>query len=292
MQKYANKEEKILCKPSGIISMSGGQLIAQERKDINVLLYYAKSALVKDPTLDFITVPLQEFKNLSGDKSTNNTQLKKRLKALRKESVEYNVLGKDFNAWGDIGILSEIHSQINKEGRGEIIFALSPTVKKNIINNFFYAKIDLLIIKDLKSKYAIILYELIKDYQNVQIPKMNDEEFKKLFGIADGEGYKKISNLRKRVLDTACKEINDNPDINYKINYQIYPDGIKFEFAKKFPGRKEEPGKTLERPVIKSAPPELTPLLPLTKELKNSPPDFTPLGDVLAKYIDKKSRGI
>ena len=45
-------------------------------------------------------------------------------------------------------------------------------------SNGIYAKIDLIVIKGLKSKYSIILYELLKDYENVEIPVLSIEKFR------------------------------------------------------------------------------------------------------------------
>ena len=282
------KEEKILCKPSGVISINA-DLTAIQRKAYNVFLYYAKCAYAKNPAEEFIIIPLQELKDMIDDKSTDNKHLKESLSGIREAHVEFNSLDKDSAVWSDISLLSEIHIRI-QDGKGIVVFALPPTIKKNIINNFIYAKIDLLIIKNLKSKYAIILYELIKDYKNVKIPKMNVEECKKLFGC--GGKYKgRINQLQKKVLGPACFEINNNPDIHCKINYEITSDGIQFKFKLK-QDEKEETSATLERPISPPAVSEsaikLPAILPITKELRNNPDDFASLGDVIQKYLAKK----
>jgi plasmid replication initiation protein len=287
-------EEKILCKPSGIISINA-DLTAIQRKAYNVFLYYAKCAYIKNPAVEIITIPLQELKNMIGDKSTDNKRIKENLIGIRSAHVEFNSLGKDSAAWSDIALLSEIHILI-KNGIGIVAFALPPTIKKNIIYNFLYAKIDLLILKNLKSKYAIILYELIKDYQNVQIPKMNVEECKKLFGCAGK--YEGITNqFKKYVLDPACSEINNNPDINCKISYEAGKDEIRFKFKfKSSPDEKEETSAAPEIPMtptaVSEAPIKLPAVLPVARELDKNPDDFVSLGEVFKQYFNKKSKGI
>lgn len=288
------KEEKILCKPSGVISISA-DLTAIQRKAYNVFLYYAKCAYAKNPAEEFIIIPLQELKDMIDDKSTDNKHLKESLSGIREAHVEFNSLYKDSAVWSDISLLSEIHIRIHPlNGKGIVVFALPPTIKKNIINNFLYAKIDLLIIKNLKSKYAIILYELIKDYKNVKIPKMKVEECKKLFGCG-GKYEGRINQFQKKVLDPACFEINNNPDIYCKINYKITSDGIQFKFKLK-QDEKEETSEALKGPISPPATSEsaikLPAILPITKELRNNPDNFVSIGDVFQKYLNKKSQPI
>jgi hypothetical protein len=79
--------------------------------------------------------------------------------------------------------------------------------------------------KELQSKYSAILYDLCKDYEKVQVPVMTMEEFKKIFGLIDPETgsqkYSRMVDIRRFVLDAACKELNDNPKVPFKVSYSL-----------------------------------------------------------------------
>ena len=98
-----------------------------------------------------------------------------------------------------------------------------------------YAILDLIIIKGFNSKYSIALYEITKDYINAEIPKMEIKKFKELMGIKENQ-YTQYSDLKKRVIDPAIKEITNNTNIN--LTYEIIKEGripkyIKFEINEK-----------------------------------------------------------
>jgi hypothetical protein len=78
-----------------------------------------------------------------------------------------------------------------------------------------YANIDIKKETPLKSKYSIIIYEMIKDYYRinnsfVQIPHIEIDTFKNLMG------FKNISNydLKKFVLEKIIADINKNTNFN------------------------------------------------------------------------------
>jgi hypothetical protein len=101
-----------------------------------------------------------------------------------------------------------------------------------------YANIDIKEQTKLKSKYSIIVYEMIKDYYRinnsfVQIPHIEIETFKNLMG------FKNISNydLKKIVLEKIIADINKNTNFNltYKFLNKIgskKPTHIELKFSK------------------------------------------------------------
>jgi plasmid replication initiation protein len=106
----------------------------------------------------------------------------------------------------------------------------------NKINS--YANIDIKEQTKLKSKYSIIIYEMIKDYYRtnnsfVQIPHIEIDTFKNLMG------FKNISNydLKKIVLEKIIVDINKNTNFNftYKFLNKIgskKPTHIELKFSK------------------------------------------------------------
>jgi hypothetical protein len=101
-----------------------------------------------------------------------------------------------------------------------------------------YANIDIKEQTKLKSKYSIIIYEMIKDYYRinnsfVQIPHIEIDTFKNLMG------FKNISNydLKKFVLEKIIVDINKNTNFNlgYKFLNKIgskKPTHIELKFSK------------------------------------------------------------
>jgi len=101
-----------------------------------------------------------------------------------------------------------------------------------------FAKINLVAIKGLRSRYSIALYELAEDYINAQIPNMSMKDFRLLMGIEEGK-YTKFSMFQRRVIDVAVNEINSNEDINFTLTYELIKTGRKITNIK-FIVHKEE----------------------------------------------------
>lgn len=89
-----------------------------------------------------------------------------------------------------------------------------------------YVRLDLLIVRDLKSKHSIALYEFLKDYQNIGKFRCGVEEFRRLMGIQPGQ-YEIFTMLRKRVLESAIIEINEKTDLT--VVYDLEKNGRKTE---------------------------------------------------------------
>lgn len=98
-----------------------------------------------------------------------------------------------------------------------------------------YVVLDMLVLKGLKSKHAIALYEFAKDYQKIGEYTCSIEGFRKLMGVKPTQ-YKVFTMLKKRVLDVAVEEINDKTDVS--IDYELENEGrrisaIRLQFTPK-----------------------------------------------------------
>ncbi len=230
----SNKKSIILFKPSGTIAISG-DLSEIQRKFYDGLLFNIKQELDNSRNNDiFFSVPLKELKKLlsTDELNKNNTYYKNQLKKLSKIQIEYNILGKDKIIEGFANLVTEGEFVIDKK-TGEVVFRYNiPTRVKNAIQSQrgLFAKIDLMIKKNLKHRYSLILYDLIKDYQKVEIPEMSISEFRKIFGIKDK--YKLFQDLRKRVIDPAVNEININKEIDFLVSYELKKVGPKYTHIK------------------------------------------------------------
>ena len=76
----------------------------------------------------------------------------------------------------------------------------------------------------MKSQYSIRLYEILKSYEYQHKKVFEIEELKRLLSA---EKYILFSDIKKRVLDLAMREINDLSDIN--VTYESIKEGRKFE---------------------------------------------------------------
>ena len=247
------KKTIVLFKPSGTISISG-DLLEIQRKFYDGLLYNIKEEIDKEGDKKFFTVALSDLKKLlnTTEQNKNNTYYKTQLKKLSKIQVEYNILGKDKTIEGFANLVTEGEFVTNKE-TGEVLFKYNiPTRVKDAIKSKkgIFAKIDLMIKKNLKHRYSLILYDLIKDYENVEIPEMSILEFRKIFGVEDK--YKLFQNLKKRVLEPALIDINNNKEINFTIEYELAKRGskythIKFKKVRKQAQKKIEQVKTTQK---------------------------------------------
>ena len=227
------KKKKVIMleKPSGAIAIVG-DMNALQRKFYNVFLYVAKENLKKDIKKDYYSIHLIDIINILELEKPNKQRLKQMIKDLVDIKIEYNYLRKDGETWGISSVLNDVKVDFDDiAGKTVISYAIPRIVRKAMINkNGMFAKIDLIVVKGLKSKYAILLYELIKDYEKVQVPELSIQEFRKMFGIEDK--YPQMPNLRKWVLDPACEEINNNPNIDFTVSYKLMKDGKAYTHIK------------------------------------------------------------
>ena len=90
-------------------------------------------------------------------------------------------------------------------------------------------------VSNLKSAYAVRLYELLIAWRNSgKVPVIELQDFRQKIGVIDHE-YKLIADFKKRVLDTAIAQINEHTDIT--VNYEQHKQGrviTGFSFTFKF----------------------------------------------------------
>ena len=229
-----SKKAIILQKPSGTIAI-GGNLDTRERKFYNVFLKVAEDTLKQDPRQYIFSVTLVELKQALNTKENDkhNSDIKKIIKRMHKIDVEYNILKKDKNIEGYASLLDNIEFVDYRESGGRVIvkYSIPEIVRLSMVQkNGIYASINLVVVKGLKSKYSIVLYELIKDYEKVEIPEMTVKEFRKIFGVE--KKYKIMTDLRKRVLDPAVNEINNNENVDFLVSYELKKTGKTYTHIK------------------------------------------------------------
>ena len=221
----------ILEKPSGTIAIVG-DMNAMQRKLYDVFLFEAKNELRRDIKKDYFKISLSEIIGALELEKPNKQRLKQMIRELVDIKIEYNYLRKDGETWGISSVLNDVKVDFDKEiGKTVISYSLPRIVRDAMIKkNGMFAKIDLVVVKGLKSKYAILLYELIKDYEKVKVPEMSMRDFRKMFGVENK--YPRMPDLRKYVLDPACREISENPHTDFTVFYELKKDGKAYTSIK------------------------------------------------------------
>jgi len=233
------KNAVVLQKPSGTIAIRV-DLDTIQRKFYNTLLFVAKQELKKNKDkkrFSVFLVEIKEFlnKNRKDDIDRNNKYYVEKLKEIKFKNAEYNILDKDgweIEGWVSLVSDLQVKKKRKKDEQVEITFELPERIKDALLDpKGIYANINLVVIRGLSSKYAIILYELAKDYEKVEIPEMTMEEFRKIFGI-EGMYKGRVDNLKKRVLTPAVNELNENENIDFLVSYELRKTGKYYTHIK------------------------------------------------------------
>jgi len=236
------KNAVILQKPSGTIAVRV-DMTAEQRKLYNGLLFVAREIIKKNKDERRYSINLAELKKLlnKSEQDKNNDYYKEKMGELMHKIAEYNILGKDKAMQGQFVLISHIQFAEDKMTKEKVVkYEIPEFVRERLVNpqDSQYANIDLVVVRGLTSKYAIILYELVKDYKNIEIPVMEMEEFKKIFGVDEIKSYERIERLKAKVLNKAVEELNNNENIDFTISYKLIRMGkrythIKFEVKPK-----------------------------------------------------------
>lgn len=235
-------ENKTIIKKHSSLIQTNNVTTLQQRKSINAFILVARQVLKRDPNQTTFKIELSTLKKLAWIKNTNYEAVKESLKGLLTTAIEYNVLDKDKEVeWGAFTILSEVSIKTENNNNAVISFGFPSKILEQIKSPRMYSTLDLVIIRDLNSKYSLALYELLKDYQNLWYIIFKVDELKKTLWVDHMKGYKVFSEFRKRVLNPAVNEINEKTDL--KVSYEWKKQGaeyIEIEFKVKSKKTAEE----------------------------------------------------
>ena len=142
---------------------------------------------------------------IDNENGKNYLNIKKTLKALRDKS--FWLIDEEGHET-TVGWLAK--AQINK-GSGKIKVSFDVDLEKYIIGWFEkYTQYSLCQILPMQSQYSFLLYELLKSYAYKKEKTFDVDDLKCKIG---GSCYVNFKDFRKRVLDTATKEINLHTDL-------------------------------------------------------------------------------
>lgn len=220
-------ESKTLIKKHSSLIQTNNVTTLQQRKSINAFILIARQVLKRDPNQTTFKIELSTLKKLAWIKNTNYEAVKESLKGLLTTAIEYNVLDKDKEVeWGAFNILSEVNIKTENNNNAVISFWFPTKILEQIKSPRMYSTLDLVIIRDLNSKYSLALYELLKDYQNLWTFVFKVEDLKKTLWVDQMKGYKVFSEFRKRVLKPAVDEINEKTDL--QVAYEGKKQGAEY----------------------------------------------------------------
>ena len=164
-----------------------------------------------------VTVLSSEWAELFGvDKNAAYKRLKGASDALYNRSVR--VRGDHRNGKNIRWLQAEEYSA--EEGRVTIVF--SGAILRYLTSLFDeFTKYDLLGVSGLKSTYSVRLYELSSQFKGTGWRYIELDDLREMFCL--GDAYSDWRDLKKRVVDRACKEITAKSDLN--VHYEIVKRG-------------------------------------------------------------------
>jgi hypothetical protein len=201
-----------LTKAVGAIEISepAGQLLLADRRLFNFLLATAYPNLGARPTHTVRLADIRGFAALARDGvgEVDNRRLKGSVERLQKTLVIFNYLDSDKGSiWQSSQLLG---SCTLVERTGELTYGFPAALEERLAVPALYSYISLRVIYQFESKYALILYEILKRYADRDAPDpywaVKTSELRDLLGCRDR--LKDWKDFRRRALDPALDEID------------------------------------------------------------------------------------
>ena len=117
--------------------------------------------------------------------------------------------------------------------KNEIEVSFPPVIIDKILENNYYTILNLNILNKYKSKYSLLIYELIERYKK-ETPKINLNEFRQILGFPTS--YRNV-DIKRRVLEQAKKELEDINDL--ELFWEIEKIGTRWNYIKLYANSKE-----------------------------------------------------
>lgn len=117
--------------------------------------------------------------------------------------------------------------------KNEIEVSFPPVIIDKILENNYYTVLNLNILNKYKSKYSLLIYELIERYKK-ETPKINLNEFRQILGFPTS--YRNV-DIKRRVLEQAKKELEDINDL--ELFWEIEKIGTRWNYIKLYANFKE-----------------------------------------------------
>ncbi|MGE3283107.1 MAG: replication initiation protein [Alphaproteobacteria bacterium] len=201
-----------LTKAVGVVEISepAGQLSLTDRRLFNFLLAHAYPSLGRRPAHVVRLADIRGFAAMARDGigDTDNRRLKNSIERLQKTLVAFNYLDSDKSSvWQSSQLLGTC---ILAERTGELTYMFPAGLEERLAEPALYSYISLRVIYQFESKYALILYEILKRYADREAAEpywaVKTSELRDLLGCR--ERLKDWKDFRRRALDPALDEID------------------------------------------------------------------------------------
>lgn len=204
-------------KANALIQKTRYDLTLQEQK---LILFVVQKIKPGDKEFKKYIFSIQEYCQVCEitDRSGQNySNVKKSLKALRDKSFWMTIED------GSESLMSWLSKVRISEKKGTIEVQLDDDLKPYLLElKSFFTRYKYLYVMAMRSSYSIRLYEVLKSYENQGGIILTLKEIREMLYIEKGK-LSRWSDLKRRVIDQAQKEINELTDI--QIRYETVKEG-------------------------------------------------------------------
>ena len=187
------------------------RLTLTQRKLVNALLYNAYDTLLSQDTH---SIPVSLLSEMIGFDSRNQAHLRTAIRGLTETSVEWDILEDDgTSVWEVSSLLSSARIRA-----GVCSYRYDRGLAEKMKHPDIYSKINLSVIRELRSSHALVLYE--NCYRFVDIGHTawwSLEVFRKLMSVDELASYQEYKILKRDVISPAIKEINKLSNIQIEL---------------------------------------------------------------------------
>ncbi|WP_386630659.1 replication initiation protein [Sulfitobacter geojensis] len=208
-EKYS-KDKQILKKHVAAIHI-GAKLSLLQRKLVNALLYNAYDQLL---TAKEHKISASVLCEMIGFDSHNSAYLKGALKGLMETVVEFDVLEDD----GETSWEAMVLLPYAKLKGGVCTYRYEQSLAEKLYHPDVYSKINLSVLREMKSAHALVLYENCYRYVDIaHTPWWDVDVFRKLMSVDQLTSYKQFKLLNRAVIQPAMKEVNELSNIQLEL---------------------------------------------------------------------------
>jgi len=175
-----------------------------------LILYLVAKIDYNDNDLTYYSIDLNEAaKTLLITTHSAKTQIEKTIDTLQTRLIK--IRNEQDKKWIKVGWI--IKSEYYDDGR--IRVKIDDDLKPYLLAlKREYTKYKLSNIIQLRSGYSIRIYEWLKQYENLQERTLTIKEIRKILDLPK-QSYKSYKDLKRKVILTAQREINNTTDINF-----------------------------------------------------------------------------
>ncbi|PEW08416.1 replication initiation protein [Bacillus cereus] len=206
------ENQDLQIKENNIVSKSNTLIEANSRLNLveqKILLCLASNIEPNDRDFKTYTFSIKHFHNLLGlNGSTKYSELSKITKELLSKVIE-------IRTGEELIQVSWLSSAIYNRNKGTIDMRFDPLLKPFLLElSSKFTSYRLANVIKLKSTYAIRIYELLKQYEDLKERTISLENLRYYLDAMDI--YPNYANFKQRVLNPSKKELNQNTDISFE----------------------------------------------------------------------------